>query len=94
MLTPEQSHALALSPLPLPRVVYKGAIWAGIQVTDNFQSDVNKGANGNSMEVSRHHLPANNILHRVIKNSEYDGIYKDAVNISMADAMALFGDTE
>lgn len=31
-------------------------------------------------------------MQRMQKNVEYDGIYKDAVNITAADAVALFAD--
>ena len=31
-------------------------------------------------------------MQRLQKNTEYDGIYKDAVNITAADAVALFAD--
>jgi hypothetical protein len=33
-------------------------------------------------------------LQRLMKNNEYDGIYRDSVNVSLADAVALFGDVD
>ena len=95
MLTPDERRTLVLAPFPQTHIAYRGHVWAGVHVTDNFHADVSSGANGNSTETSRHYLPTAALnWARTLKNNEYDGIYRDAVNISMADAQALFGDTE
>jgi hypothetical protein len=43
---------------------------------------------GNSFNGMDENVPG----YRLTKNREYDGIYKDAVNITAADAVALFSD--
>lgn len=36
----------------------------------------------------------NTSSYRLLKSQEYDGIYRDVVNITMQEQMVLFGDTE
>jgi hypothetical protein len=43
---------------------------------------------GNSFNGMDENVPG----YRLTKNREYDGIYRDAVNITAADAVALFSD--
>lgn len=95
-MTAEEREQLLWQPLPPMRnVVYTGALWAGTIVNDNFFADISGEHNANS-GVSRYLLNDaalnGRIAGRITKSQEYDGIYRDAVNITQADAVALFSE--
>lgn len=87
MLTYEESHAIAIAPLPRVHgegrfrgtVTYTGKIWGGVQVADTFYNNFNSEGLWSA---------------KLVKNVEYDGIYKDSVNITAKDAVDLFADLE